>query len=286
MIYYQLRNDLWKMFGKKRTYIGFGAFLTAHAAFLLIFRYWQGPRRDMVHRLELLGYSSGNYISNLTMAAAVLVPVAVLLMPLYVALVGGDLLAKLDEGPNVIAREFPAWKTLGAVHAQIGVAPKQRFVIQGRHIVVARIAGVAGVPKRGDDGVDLDHGAAAIECIVPAVQPVEQRATAVGHLLLMIEPGRLAIVDPFERHAGHIGAQNHLPKAMHGSAYDECRIVPGGRGHMSQMALHPCKIRQLCATIQRISTQAANKGLRGTTEKLHGSDNWGASRVRSRGNAR
>src|SRR3984957_11719802 len=97
MIYYQLRNELWKMFGKKRTYIGFGAFLTAHAAFLLIFRYWQGPRRDMVHRLELLGYSSGDYISNLTMAAAVLVPVAVLLMPLYVALVGGDLLAKEVE---------------------------------------------------------------------------------------------------------------------------------------------------------------------------------------------
>jgi len=97
MIYYQLRNELWKMFGKKRTYIGFGAFLTAHAAFLLIFRYWQGPRRDMVHRLELLGYSSGNYISNLTMAVAVLVPVAVLLMPLYVALVGGDLLAKEVE---------------------------------------------------------------------------------------------------------------------------------------------------------------------------------------------
>jgi ABC-2 type transport system permease protein len=97
MIYYQLRNELWKMFGKKRTYIGFGAFLLAHASILLIFRYWQGPRRDMVHRLELLGYDSQKYISNLTMAVAVLVPVAVLLMPLYVALVGGDLLAKEVE---------------------------------------------------------------------------------------------------------------------------------------------------------------------------------------------
>jgi ABC-2 type transport system permease protein len=97
MIYYQLRNELWKMFGKKRTYIGFGAFLLAHASILLIFRYWQGPRRDMMHRLELLGYDSGKYISNLTMAVAVLVPVAVFLMPLYVALVGGELLAKEAE---------------------------------------------------------------------------------------------------------------------------------------------------------------------------------------------
>ena len=97
MIYYQLRNELWKMFGKKRTYIGFGAFLLAHAAILLLFRYWQGPRRDMARRLELLGYDSRQFISNLTMAAAVLIPMALLLMPLYVALVGGDLLAKEAE---------------------------------------------------------------------------------------------------------------------------------------------------------------------------------------------
>jgi len=97
MIYLQLRNELWKMFGKKRTYIGFGVFLLADATILLLFRYWQGPRRDMAHRLALLGYDSGKYISNLTMAAAVLVPVAILLLPLYVALVGGDLLAKEAE---------------------------------------------------------------------------------------------------------------------------------------------------------------------------------------------
>jgi len=97
MIYYQLRNEMWKMFGKKRTYIGFGAFLLAHSTILLLFRYWQGPRRDMAHRLELLGYNSQHYISNMTMAAAVLIPVAELLMPLYVALVGGDLLAKEAE---------------------------------------------------------------------------------------------------------------------------------------------------------------------------------------------
>ena len=35
MFFAQLRNELWKLFGKKRTYIGFGAFLLAqngHAA--------------------------------------------------------------------------------------------------------------------------------------------------------------------------------------------------------------------------------------------------------------
>ena len=97
MIYSQLRNELWKMFGKKRTYIGFGAFLLAYSAILLIFRYWKGPRLDMARRLELMGFASQKFISNLTMATLVLVLVAVTLMPLYVALVGGDLLAKEAE---------------------------------------------------------------------------------------------------------------------------------------------------------------------------------------------
>lgn len=97
MLYYQLRNELWKMFGKKRTYIGFGVFFLAQAAILLLFRFTHGPRREMAHRLELLGYDSDKFITGLTMATAVLVPVAYVLMPLYVALVGGDLLAKEAE---------------------------------------------------------------------------------------------------------------------------------------------------------------------------------------------
>jgi ABC-2 type transport system permease protein len=95
--YYQLRNELWKLFGKKRTYIGFGMFLLAEAALILLLRYTHGPRRDMVRRLELMGYPADQFLSNLTMAMAMMVPVAYVLMPLYVALVGGDLVAKEAE---------------------------------------------------------------------------------------------------------------------------------------------------------------------------------------------
>jgi ABC-2 type transport system permease protein len=97
MIYSQLRNELWKMFGKKRTYIGFGVFLLAHSAILLIFRFWKGPQLSMARRLELMGYASQKFISSVTMATLVLVLVGATLMPLYVALVGGDLLAKEAE---------------------------------------------------------------------------------------------------------------------------------------------------------------------------------------------
>ena len=97
MFYYQLRNELWKLFGKKRTYIGFVMCLLAESIIILLFRYTHGPRREMIRRLDLMGYDPSQFITNLTMATAVLVPVAYVLMPLYVSLVGGDLVAKEAE---------------------------------------------------------------------------------------------------------------------------------------------------------------------------------------------
>ncbi len=91
-----LHNELWKLFGKKRTYIGFGAFLLAQNAMLLTFRFthWQA---DMERMLAGNGYLAQEYVSALTVALIMLIPQIVLLMPLYAALVGGDLVAKEVE---------------------------------------------------------------------------------------------------------------------------------------------------------------------------------------------
>jgi len=92
----QLKNELWKLFGKKRTYIGFGAFVVAQTAMLLIFKYtrWQS---DFERLLAGNGYLASEYISALTVALLMVWPQMALLMPLYVALVGGDLIAKEAE---------------------------------------------------------------------------------------------------------------------------------------------------------------------------------------------
>ena len=92
----QLRNELWKLFGKKRTYIGFGAFVLAQTLMLLIFKYtrWQHLFEQL---LEGNGYLASEYISALTVAQLMLVPQIILLLPLYVTLVGGDLVAKEAE---------------------------------------------------------------------------------------------------------------------------------------------------------------------------------------------
>jgi ABC-2 type transport system permease protein len=96
MLYHHLRNELWKLFGKKRTYIGFGAFLLAQNAMLLAFRFtrWQS---DMERLLAGNGYLAREYVSALTVAVVMLIPQIILLLPLYSALVGGDLVAKEAE---------------------------------------------------------------------------------------------------------------------------------------------------------------------------------------------
>ncbi|HWX20886.1 MAG TPA: ABC transporter permease subunit [Candidatus Binatia bacterium] len=96
MFYHHLRNELWKLFGKKRTYIGFGAFLLAQNAMLLTFRFthWQKQAERL---LAGNGYLAEEYISALTVAVVMLAPQVLLLMPLYASLVGGDLVAKEAE---------------------------------------------------------------------------------------------------------------------------------------------------------------------------------------------
>jgi len=96
MIYQHFRNELWKLFGKKRTYIGFGAFVLAQTGMLLMFRFGR-VRADMERTLTGNGYLAAEYISALTVAVIMLIPQVALLMPLYAALVGGDLVAKEAE---------------------------------------------------------------------------------------------------------------------------------------------------------------------------------------------
>lgn len=96
MFFLQLKHELWKLFGKKRTYIGFGAFLLVQVAVILMFRYTKAA--SAIRRaLEGGGYPADTFITAGTIATQIVIPVAFLLLPLYVSLVGGDLVAKEAE---------------------------------------------------------------------------------------------------------------------------------------------------------------------------------------------
>jgi ABC-2 type transport system permease protein len=96
MFFAQLKNELWKLFGKKRTYIGFGFFVVVQFVMLLMFKYthWQ---KDFERLLAGNGYLADEYISALTVALIMLYPQLALLLPLFVTLIGGDLVAKEAE---------------------------------------------------------------------------------------------------------------------------------------------------------------------------------------------
>jgi ABC-2 type transport system permease protein len=96
MLWLQLRNELWKLFAKKRTYIGFGMFLAAQILITVVFRYSHASR-NMVRQLESNGYVAEQFLSNLTIATVMLIPIAYILLPLYTSLVGGDMVAKEAE---------------------------------------------------------------------------------------------------------------------------------------------------------------------------------------------
>ena len=97
MFFLQLRNELWKLFGKKRTYIGFGMFLLVQAIIVLVFRYYSRASASMIRQLEGNGYVADQFITSLTIATTMLFPIAYVLLPLYTSLVGGDLVAKEAE---------------------------------------------------------------------------------------------------------------------------------------------------------------------------------------------
>src|SRR5580765_8376155 len=115
MFYLQLHNELWKLFGKKRTYIGFGMFLLAEIVIILFFRY-SNATRWMKRTLESNGYLAEQFVSALTIASLMVIVIAYTLLPLYVALVGGDLVSKEAEDGTlrmILSRPISRLRLLG-----------------------------------------------------------------------------------------------------------------------------------------------------------------------------
>ncbi len=92
----QLGGELRKLFARKRTYIGFGAFVAVELLVLVLF---QLPKVQRSYRMliERAGYGFDEYFSGLTLAFIMLTSTIGLLGPLYLALVAGDVVSKEVE---------------------------------------------------------------------------------------------------------------------------------------------------------------------------------------------
>ena len=94
----QFRHELTKLFARKRTYIGFGAFLALESAVLILLNL-KGVRNGYRHLIEQNGYVFEDYYSGPTLALSMVMGTVLLLGGLYLALVSGDVVSKeVEEG--------------------------------------------------------------------------------------------------------------------------------------------------------------------------------------------
>jgi ABC-2 type transport system permease protein len=94
----QFQGELLKLFARKRTYIGFGAFLGIETILIFLLR-MDRVERSIRKILDSSGYEGGEYLSGLTLAFMVLIWSVFLLGALYLALVAGDVVSKeIEDG--------------------------------------------------------------------------------------------------------------------------------------------------------------------------------------------
>ncbi len=92
----QFSGELRKLFARKRTFIGFGAFVAFEIVVLFLLRL--GPVRESIRRvIDRAGYDPAMYLSGLTLGFLIVVWTVFLLEALFLALVAGDVVSKEVE---------------------------------------------------------------------------------------------------------------------------------------------------------------------------------------------
>ena len=92
----QFRGELLKMFARKRTWIGFGAFVGVELLILLLLQ-TKGIQRGFRSLLENNGAVFEQYFGGLTLAFDIMALTVLLLGALFLALVAGDIVSKEVE---------------------------------------------------------------------------------------------------------------------------------------------------------------------------------------------
>ncbi|MCC7517922.1 MAG: ABC transporter permease [Verrucomicrobiae bacterium] len=107
MFLIHLKNELWKLFARKRSFLGFGAFLAVEGLILLLMQLPK-PTREVSRLLGKNGYAFEEYYSGLTLGLLMLLFTVFLIGGLFLALVSGDMVAKeAEEGTLRMALARP-----------------------------------------------------------------------------------------------------------------------------------------------------------------------------------
>ena len=115
LFFLQLSHELLKLFARKRTYLGFGAFLAVEG-FVLFLLHLPKPRAAFRHIIESNGFGFERYFSGMTLALQVVLWTVFLLPGLFLALVAGDVVSKeVEEGTMrmMLCRPVSRWRLGG-----------------------------------------------------------------------------------------------------------------------------------------------------------------------------
>lgn len=94
----QLYNELIKMAARKRTYIGFFAFVAVQVTIMLLLQLPK-PRERFERTLTGFGVLAEDYLGGLTLAVVIIALTFAMVAALYIALVSGDIVSKeVEEG--------------------------------------------------------------------------------------------------------------------------------------------------------------------------------------------
>ncbi len=96
LFFLQMSNELHKLFARKRTYLGFAAFVAVEVLLLLLLNLPK-PKAGFRKLIEQNGYGFDQYFSGATLGLLMLMWTTFLLGALYLALVAGDVVAKEVE---------------------------------------------------------------------------------------------------------------------------------------------------------------------------------------------
>jgi len=116
MFFHQLKNELLKLFAKKRTYIGFAMLVLAQFLIVSLLRFSNAAHQGLIQTIQRSGLDAGKYVSMLTVATFMVLVLAYSMLPLYVALVGGDMVGKEAEDGTlrmVLSRPVSRLRLLG-----------------------------------------------------------------------------------------------------------------------------------------------------------------------------
>ena len=119
----QLGGELRKLFGRRRTYLGYAVFLVMEAIILAVFKL-PGSQRTMRDLIETNGLGFDSYYSSLTVTYWVMGFSMFLLGSIYFALVAGDIVAKESEDGNlrlVLARPVSRLRILLLKYAAVSI---------------------------------------------------------------------------------------------------------------------------------------------------------------------